>query len=149
MRPGSPGVATGRTPDAAGSAVSLEQQQEPQPQEPYQPYQPQLVGMLTKRGASFPWSWKRRAFHYDAASRALSYYDYDYEAAPAAPCDPPRGGTDSNAAAPPPLPLHLWRSASGAQPLALGLCTLRAVARDCKFGKPHAQLVLKWGTYLR
>jgi len=23
--------------------------------------------MLTKRGASFPWSWKRRAFHYDAA----------------------------------------------------------------------------------
>ena len=43
---------------------------QPQPEQqaqPYQPYQPQLVGMLTKRGASFPWSWKRRAFHYDAA----------------------------------------------------------------------------------
>jgi len=128
-RPGSPGVAN-------------------EPQQPYQPYQPQLVGMLSKRGASFPWSWKRRAFHYDAASRALSYYDYDYEAAPAALRDPPRGETDSNVAAPPRLPLHLWRSASGAQPLALGLCTLRAVARDCKFGKPYGSWS-KWGTNVR
>ena len=66
--------------------------------------------MLTKRGASFPWSWRRRGFHYDSPSRVLSYY----EDTPLAP------GT------------------------VLGLCTLRTVVRDDKFGKPHGQLVLKW-----
>ena len=52
---------------ATDRAAPLEQELPPQPQPPCQPSQPQLVGMLTKRGASFPWSWKRRAFHYDAA----------------------------------------------------------------------------------
>lgn len=32
------------------------------------------AGVLTKRGSSFPWSWKRRRFEYDALSRTLFYY---------------------------------------------------------------------------
>jgi hypothetical protein len=62
---GSRGVATDR-------AAPLEQELLARPQPPYQPSQPQLLGMLTKRGASLPWSWKRRAFHYDAARLELS-----------------------------------------------------------------------------
>jgi len=35
-----------------------------------------MLGELTKRGSQFPWSWRRRTFHYDRASRAVYYYDY-------------------------------------------------------------------------
>ena len=36
-----------------------------------------VVGVLTKKGRAFPWSWRRRRFVYSAATRMLYYYDAD------------------------------------------------------------------------
>ena len=78
--------------------------------------------MLTKRGASFPWSWRRRGFHYDAPSRVLSYY----EGAPPAPAlEAPRASA-----------LPMMRAAHGA----LGHITVLSVVRDHKFGQRHGLL---------
>ena len=81
-----------------------------------------VVGMLTKRGASFPWSWRRRGFHYDAPSRVLYYY----EGAPPAPAlEAPRASA-----------LPMMRAAHGA----LGHITVLSVVRDHKFGQRHGLL---------
>ena len=108
----------------------------------------ELPPTLTERfapGASFEWKVRLKV---GADAPWSEYATGSFDTAPAAPCDPPRGGAetaDGDAAARPPLPLHLWRLASGARPQALGLCTLRAVARDSKFGKPQPKRVLTSG----